>query len=139
MLPGMRDMFDPSEAELEAWARTPGAMYPTEDWDIIIANDERAPVFLRLAADSTCANSDAFLNFLYVYAGGVVRAGKEADSEAALQRLISAAMSLGQDELHRWGVRATSLLQGKGPDPRPFGARADYEFWFMCGWRDATE
>jgi len=54
-------VLDPSEAELEAWARTPGAMHPAEDWDFILATDERAPVFLRLAADRSCANRDAFL------------------------------------------------------------------------------
>lgn len=135
----MKDVFDPTEAELEAWARTPGAMYPTEDWDIIIANDDRGPLFLRLAADRACTNRDAFLNLLYVYAGQVVRAGQGADSQAALRRLVSAAESLGQDELHRWAASASRVLQGNGPDPRSFGTRTDYEFWFMCGWRDATE
>jgi hypothetical protein len=113
-------------------------MYPSEDWDLLVATDANAELLLRLAVDPTCINRDAALNFLYVYAGQVVREGAHAESVAALQTVIDLSASFGLDEIRLWAARATAVLAGRGPSPRPGAPVADYEFWFGCGWRKAA-
>ena len=133
----MKDPDNPSHEELERWARTPGAMYPSEDWDLVVATDENAGLFLRLAVDPTCINRDAVLNFLYVYAGQVVREGAPPERVAALQRVIDLSANVEHDEIQLWATRAQAVLAGRGPSPRPFAPYDEYKFWFGCGWRGA--
>jgi hypothetical protein len=112
-------------------------MYPSEHRDLLVARDENGELFLRLAADPTCVNRDAALNFLYVYAGQVVREGARAEKVAVLQRLIDLSANIGVNEIRLWTTRATAALSGSGPRPRPFAPPEEYEFWFGCGWRNA--
>jgi hypothetical protein len=135
----VKDPVNPTSAEIEEWARTPGAMYPMEDWDLIIATDENSELFLRLAADPTCANHDAVMNFLYVYAGQVIREGRRLASVAALRNLINRAATIALGDIQLWAKRAAGLLDGRGPDPRSGAHGDDYEFWFGRGWRKANE
>ncbi len=133
----MRDPVNPTHAELEAWARTPGAMCPMEDWDLMVAVDENSALLVRLAADSTCVNREAMLNFLYVYAGQVVRGGQYAESVAALSTAIAQAEASRDPALVVWAQRARAVLDGKGPDPRSGASRSDYAFWFGYNWKRA--
>jgi hypothetical protein len=110
-------------------------MYPSEDWDLLVARDENGELLLRLAADPTCVNRDAALNFLYVFAGQVVREGARAEKVAALQELIDLSANIGVHEIRLWATRATAALSGSGPSPLPFAPPEEYEFWFGCGWR----
>ena len=135
----MKDPANPTSDEIEEWARTPGAMYPMEDWDLIIADDENAVVFSRLAADPSCVNRGAILNFLYVYTGQVIRGGARANEVANLQMLIERANAADLDDVRLWAKRATTALGGSGPSPRAGAGREDYEFWFGRGWRKAID
>lgn len=134
----MKDPFNPTHAELDQWARTPDAMYPCEDWDLVVAIDENAELFRRLAGDPTCANRDAILNFLYVYAGHVVRVGASAESVAVLQRAITLSASSALGDVRQWATRAKAVLAGAGPSPRRDATREEYDFWFGCGWQRAA-
>jgi hypothetical protein len=130
----VKDPFHPTHEEIERWARTPGELYPVEDWDIIIADDENSDLFLRLAGDPTCVNHDGVLGLLYAYAGQVVRIGA-AERIAKLKELVERAKTFDLDGVQLWASRATAAIAGTGPDPRPRARREDYEFWFCGGWR----
>ncbi len=135
----VKDRINPTHDEIQAWARTPGALYPMEDWDLVIARDENAEVFYRLATDPSCVNRDAMLNLLYVWAGQTIRAGSNQASAALLRRLIALAAGGRDDDVRVWSNRAERTLDGGGPDPRAGGSNEDYAFWFLGGWRHRRE
>jgi hypothetical protein len=127
------------DQQLEAFARTPGALYPFEDWDLVIGGGVAGDRLLRLATDPTCVNRDGVLGLLYVYAGQLIREGgnqRNRDRLAELQAVIDRAQTIDRDDLRAWATRAAAALAGHGPDPRPDASRSDYEFWFGGGWRD---
>jgi hypothetical protein len=123
----MKDRVNPTHEEITQWARTPGAMYPMEDWDLIIATDQNADVFVSLASDPECANRGAVLNFLYVYAAQLIREGRRPESVSTLRAAIRRGSTAGLDDVRLWASRAADALDGAGAD--------DYDFWFLSGWR----
>ncbi len=36
----MKDPVNPTALDIEAWARDPEAMYPMQDWDLMVASDD---------------------------------------------------------------------------------------------------
>jgi hypothetical protein len=59
-----KEVDNPTDEELERWARDPNAMQPHEDWDIIIATIEKVPIFLQLIADPECKHKRVFVECL---------------------------------------------------------------------------
>ncbi len=133
----MKDPVNPTALDIEAWARDPEAMYPMQDWDLMVASDDNGELLVGLAADPSVAQHDAVMNFLYVYAGQVVREGASAERVEGLKKAIDDAASLPSDELGLWASRAKALLAGLEPSPHAGAAEADYAFWFLHGWRGA--
>jgi hypothetical protein len=127
-LPTVKDPANPTVDEIEQWARTAGALYPMEDWDLMIAgDDDKGPLLVSLADDPTCVNRDAVLNFLYVYAGQVLREGKQPLRASVLREVVRLAASAAAAEVRLWADRAAIALDG--------GAAHDYSFWFEQGWK----
>jgi hypothetical protein len=134
----MIDPVNPTLEEIEAWAHRGGAMYPMQDWDLMVAVVENVgPVLVRLAADRSCAQREAIMNFLYVHAGQMVRENGP-EGLAALRRTIDLAMASASSDLQSWSKRATDALQGRGPNPAARGPGPDYDYWFLSGWRKAS-
>ncbi len=131
----MKDPVNPTPRDIEDWARTPEALYPMEDWDLMVASDENGELLVGLAADPSVSKRDAVLNFLYVYAGQVVREGSRAERVARLRSAVEDAALSDWDPLRRWAGLATTLLAGRGPDPRAGASAGEYAFWFAHGWK----
>jgi hypothetical protein len=77
-LPEIRDVLNPTDAELRQWGFHRDAVQPTEDWDAAITTDERASLFLELAEDLDCPQGDFFLHCLYLLVGDTVRSSGRA-------------------------------------------------------------
>jgi len=131
----VKDPYSPTSDEIEEWAKTRGARYPVEDWDLVVADQGNGELLVRIAADPTCINHDAVMNLLYVYAGQVLREGRRASGVAELRKAVDRAAAVAMDDLRLWAQRSTDAIDGRGPDPRPGSDLGDYEFWFRGGWR----
>jgi hypothetical protein len=71
-----KDAVNPTDDEIIRWAYIDGAHYPPEmeqDWDLCIAEPERADMFIKLASDQNCPNRKFFLSCLYLLIGDAFR------------------------------------------------------------------
>jgi len=71
-----KDAVNPTDDEIIRWAYIDGTHYPPEieqDWDLYIAEPERADIFIRLASDRKCPNRKFFLSCLYLLIGDAIR------------------------------------------------------------------
>jgi hypothetical protein len=119
------DRCNPTEDEIRRWANTPDAMYPMQDWDLVLASEpSRWNLFFELAADPSCPKRDAFVRLLYLIVGDAVRGNWVYSPRPAVEALIARGDGSPLDDLELWARRAGALLR----DPALF----DYEAW-CCG------
>lgn len=77
--------------------------------------------------DPTCVKRDAVLNFLYVYAGEVIREGNRPSGVPVLREVIQQAASAASVDVRVWAETAATALDG--------GGAQDYAFWLEHGWK----
>ena len=87
----MEDVLNPSDGDLRAWAFTPDAAAPHEDWGIAITTHERGPLFLEFAENLDCPNGDFFLDCLYILVGDMVLGHGPAPSPGIYPRELNPA------------------------------------------------
>jgi hypothetical protein len=118
------DPVNPTETEIRAWAATPDATEPMEDWDLILASDARDELYLELAAAPDIPNRRYFLHVLYLIAGDEVRfTERPHEPSTRLRRLLATTESSASSAIERWHKRVTHLLA----QPETFS----YKAW--CG------
>lgn len=108
---GFQDPVNPTVEEFVAWAYDAVAGVPvTQDWDLLIADDELAPALLRLAGDPVCPKRTFALHCLYIYAGDSVRTGFRAHSKRKLGRLLEQADANGDAWVALWAYNTRQLI-----------------------------
>ena len=115
------DPMDPDDAELRAWAWTPDAEEPCQDFDLMLANTGRDALFIEFAADDACPSRDWFLAVLYLMVGDAVRTGFATMTEPGVRALLARADGLASTRLRTWQRRSLQLMR----EPATF----DYEDW----------
>jgi hypothetical protein len=107
----MRSPSDPSTDDLRTWAFTEGASEPIQDWELLITNLSRAPLFIQFASDPKCPNSLFFLRCLYLLVGDAVRTdGRTSNLQDVLTFVNSNAYNWDPD-IQAWVCRSLALLK----------------------------
>ena len=119
------DPDDPVAAELRAWAYTPDAEPPSQDFDLMLANTGRDALFVEFAGDGACPTREWFLSVLYLMVGDAVRTGFATLSEPGVRTLLARADDVDSVRLRRWREQSVRLMG----DPGSF----DYEDWCAGG------
>ncbi len=125
----MNDLCHPTDEDLKVWAYS-GALYPCEDWDLMVFDGpidaQRASLVLDIAMDTACPNREAFLHFLFVMTGSLVRLaardGIDGARLAVIEPLITKALPFGDEKLRAWAMQSQAAIA----DPTTF----QYEDWF---------
>ena len=114
----MRDPLSPTADELRAWAYTPDATEPMQDWDLIILQHSgyRA-LMLDFAADRQCPSRTYFLAVLYLAAGDLFRSSALPPEErrVELEAFARQARATGSFWLVTLAERIDALLAGRLP------------------------
>jgi hypothetical protein len=118
----MDDPWNATPEEIELWARTPDAAWPTEDWDLAVATEDNAHLALRLASDVSCPARFFFLRCLYLFVGDAVRTEFHAHSRRFINALLSAIPDASPPYITRWAQRSRELLLTNA-------TRIDYSLW----------
>ncbi len=115
------DPINPTQDEIRAWAYTPGAIEPTQDWDLILSVSKWDDFYLSLAADPQCPNSIYFLSLLYLIVGDEVRTNYHLRSRKEIDHLLAAAENSVNPRVRRWVERSRALIA----NPKSY----DYRAW----------
>ena len=104
----MDDPFNPSDDELRSWAHGDG-MWPEQDFDLIVADHDRVPLFLEL---STSPQREFFVSCLYLIVGDAVRTNFKTTTRDDLERILdrSTAAALSDPSIERWLSDSHRLL-----------------------------
>lgn len=54
----MKDPYDPSIKEIREWAYDKHSIIPVQDWDLIITDLEKAPLFMALSIENSSSLQD---------------------------------------------------------------------------------
>lgn len=108
----MKDEWNPTAEELNAWAYEARAMAPTEDWDLAVTDDDRCELILRLAADPACPSRNFFLRCLYLFVGDAVRSGFVAHRREIVLELLARVRADCPPDVIRWADRSRELVVG---------------------------
>jgi hypothetical protein len=111
--PTLSDPINPTPDDLRLWAYTPEADYPDEmsqDWDLVITDFARAPLFLQFASDTACPNRKFFLRCLYILAGDCVRTSGGHTGIPHLREVLQLVVPDAPRDIHLWVERTEHLL-----------------------------
>jgi hypothetical protein len=104
------DAANPTEDELRAWALDPDAMWPTEDWDLILASThEYDELYIELAAGGV-PGGDTFLRCLYILVGESIGSGWRDRSRQHVEQLVTKGASSVDPSVKKWAEAARRAL-----------------------------
>jgi hypothetical protein len=126
----MQDPWNPTSAEITAWAYDPTSMWPEQDWDLAVTSDQNTDLLLQLASDAACPKRDFFLRCLYLFVGDAVRSGFVAHRHEVVVELLENVPVACTPEISRWLARSQKLLDASR------GA-VDYTLWCEGGYARA--
>ena len=104
------DPVNPDLDEIRAWAYTPGALEPMQDWDLILEGGRHDRLYLELASDPHCPMASYFLHVLYLVVGDAIRTGYESRARDVIEDLLECGERAGPLALRRWAERARRLM-----------------------------
>ena len=121
----IKDEFNPTEDELRQWAAEPGALHPTDDWELVLAwgmEPGRLRTIATLAADTTLPNARFFLIVLYTWVSWAAR-NKDFDSwRKQYDRWLDEVRGNKDPAVKQWRYRARRIFQGID--------KFDYDAWW---------
>jgi len=126
----VKDEWNATLEELRAWAYEPGAMWPTEDWDLAVTRDDRSTLILQFATDAACPSRNFFLGCLYLLVGDAVRSNFVAHQREVVRDLLARVPADCPADVALWAERANVLVSG------PADA-VDYDLWCDGGYARA--
>jgi hypothetical protein len=115
--------WNPSGAEVRAWAYTPNAAHPCEDWDLALLWARHEKDYLEFAADPSCPNQAYFLHIIYLVVGSAVRHGFRDVPKPVVRGFVDLAASSKSPALRMWRERSLSLLENP----------SEFEYTAWCG------
>jgi hypothetical protein len=122
----MENPWNPTAEELRRWAYDSHALYPVQDWDIVISADaEHDELFVQLAADDTCPKCGVFLSILYLAVGDAVSSDFGIRSKSSTVNLILLGDRYAHPAIRKWQERSRTLIE----HPETF----DYRRWCSGG------
>jgi hypothetical protein len=115
----MKNAYSPTYQDIKDWAYNSKLYYPEQDWDIVVfddvADDILTSIVLEIASDATCFKQKAFIHFLNIMTGSVVRfAAKNGFKEEKLKKLeelITKAETSNCQLVSDWAVRSKVIIQ----------------------------
>lgn len=110
----MKDPWNATHTEIEAWARQPNADWPTEDWDLAVTRHDTMDLVFRLASDTSCPSRYFFLGSLYLFIGDAFRTQFRAYSQSDVDELLAKVSADSPAYITRWAERTRALLAGDG-------------------------
>jgi hypothetical protein len=121
----MVDPWNPSPDEIRAWAYSPGAIEPCQDWDLALSWCQHEKALLETASDDSCPNRRYMLGVLYLIVGDAVRTGFRSRPRPIIEGLIARAREYGHPDVREWGRRSLELL----------ATSTDFDYDLWCGGR----
>ena len=119
----MIDPWNPTPDEIRAWAYTPGAVEPCQDWDLALSWSLHEKALLETASDDSCPNRRYMLAVLYLVVGDAVRSDLRTRPRPVIEGFLDRAGQYDHPDIRLWERRSRELLANP--------ARFDYECW--CG------
>jgi hypothetical protein len=105
-----RDEANPTADEIRAWASDPDAIFPMEDWDLILTSiAENNALYLELAG-SDIPGADTFLRCLYIIFGDAVRTTWGTQSREQTEALIESGLRSSDPSVKKWATAAKHAL-----------------------------
>lgn len=126
----MHDAWNPSPDQIRAWANTPDAAEPCQDWDLALLWSGHEKALLDCAADESCPNRLRMLGVLYMFVGDAVRSGFRSRARPIVEGFIGRGDQYSHPSIKLWQSRSRALLR----DPSTF----EYEAWCSGGLARAT-
>jgi hypothetical protein len=126
----MHDAWNPSPDEIRAWAYTPGAQEPCQDWDLALLWSGHEKALLDCASDEACPNRVRMLSVLYLVVGDAVRSNFRSRAQPIVEGFIDRGDRYPHPSIKLWQSRSRALLR----DPSSF----EYEAWCSGGLAGAT-
>lgn len=116
----MKDPWNPTEAEIFAWAFDANASSPDHDWDLVVADLRYKHLILFLATNEKCPKRDFFLSCLYLIVESAVQSNWQNFKQAEIKQLLIDAHQYDDAEISQWIERAKPLIA----DPSQFDPQA---------------
>ena len=115
------NFFDPSENSLREWARS-GLPWPVEDFDLLVASEDRAALLVELASSPA---REFALHCLYLIVGDAVRSDFNTSSRAQIEAMLADAEGASSSDpaIGRWIAESHDLLEH--PDHFEYGLWCD--------------
>lgn len=117
------DPWNPSSAEVRAWAYKPQAEEPCQDFDLALSWAGHERDYIEFASDAKCPQRDFFLHVLYLMVGDAVRTEFRNIPEPTVRGFIDLAASHSEPVLCLWRQRSLRLLRHP----------AEFEYAAWCG------
>lgn len=117
----MHNPWSPSPDEIRAWAYTPDATDPCQDWDLALLWSGHEKALLDCASDDACPNRLRMLSILYLIVGDAVRSAFRSRPRPIIEGLIDRGDHYPHPSIKLWQTRSRALLR----NPSTF----DYEAW----------
>ena len=127
----MRDPWNPTPDEVRAWAYTPDALEPCEDWHLALVWSRPEKALLEIASDESCPARHYVLSVLYLIVGDAVRSDFRTTARPIVEGFIARGDGYNHADIRRCQVRSRELLA----NPDSF----DYDLWCGGGYSRATE
>lgn len=118
----MKDPWNPTEAEIFAWAFDPNASNPDVDWDLVIADLRYQHLILFLATNEKCPKQKFFLFCLYRIVGSAVQSRWQNFQQDEIEKLLINATQYDSPEIIHWLERSKALIA----DPSLFNP----QYWY---------
>jgi hypothetical protein len=106
----LKDPWNPTEAEIFAWAFDANASYPDQDWDLVIADLRYKHLMLFLATNKKCPKRDFFLSCLYLIVREAVQSNWQNFKQVEIEQLLIDAHQYDDAEISRWIERTKALI-----------------------------
>ncbi|AZZ92640.1 hypothetical protein EUZ85_18685 [Hahella sp. KA22] len=117
----MKDPWNPITEELREWAFDVNALWPTQDFDLAVAELYLSEIILELASDDNCPKQRFFLKCAYIIVGDAVRTEYHTESKEDVMSFIDSAEKTGNSYLLKFIEQSKDLMQ----NPSKF----DYDQW----------
>ncbi|GAB4210872.1 MAG: hypothetical protein OHK0012_02290 [Synechococcales cyanobacterium] len=117
----MKDPWNPTNEELRDWAFDHDAMWPTQDFDLSVADLGFCEIILELASDNTCPKQRFFVQCAYLIVGDAVRTDYKTATKLDVSGFLDKAKKTGNKHMLKFVEQSSDLMR----NPLKF----DYEQW----------
>ena len=107
----MKNPWNPINEELREWAFDADALWPTQDFDLSVADLYLSEIILELASDNKCPKQRFFLKCAYIIVGDAVRTDYHTESKKDVMSFLDRAEKTGNSYLLKFIEHSKDLMQ----------------------------